>query len=189
MTLKEWEKKLKKHLKKLPKQEQTEIISYYREMYGDKLDAGHTNAEILHEFGLPEDCAARILAEEHPEEINLHASKKTNNGPSVAYIVGMIFFTLIIILPLSIAALGVIISFGAASLSGCVASLMGIVIILWSPFQFTGVAAIMAGVSIGIIAIGIGMILFVTFWLATKYIAIGTVKALRMIYGGKHNHE
>ena len=42
MTQQEWEKKLKEYLTPLPQAEQEQIVEYYREMYGDRLDAGYS---------------------------------------------------------------------------------------------------------------------------------------------------
>ena len=63
MNKKEWERALLKNLKSLSRQERKEVLEYYREMYGDKLDAGFSEQEILREFGSPKDCAKKILME------------------------------------------------------------------------------------------------------------------------------
>lgn len=68
MTKKEWEKRLLKNLKSLSKQERKEVLEYYREMYDDKLDTGFSEREILKEFGSPEECARKILAENGNED-------------------------------------------------------------------------------------------------------------------------
>ena len=53
MTYESWEKELVERLDILPKNEKEEIISYYREIYGDKLDAGESESKIVSAFGEP----------------------------------------------------------------------------------------------------------------------------------------
>ena len=47
----QWDKKLKKQLAFLPKDEREKIVAYYDELYYDKRDAGIAEEEILREFG------------------------------------------------------------------------------------------------------------------------------------------
>lgn len=211
MTWSEWEKRFFKGLTSLSDDERLEIVAYYREMYGDKLEAGISEAEILAEFGEPELCARKILEEgtettvsdkenETPQkEVDAplpppivseapSAPKKEDvnaaqSGESVASVVGMVVLTLLLILPLAIVALAVIISFGAACVSGGVAALAGLVYIFFLPFAGLTGAGVVANIGIGIATIGVGILLFVGFWYLTKYTAIGTYKVLVSIYG------
>ena len=63
MTYESWEKELVERLDILPQNEKDEIISYYREIYSDKLDAGESESKIVSTFGEPALCAAKILIE------------------------------------------------------------------------------------------------------------------------------
>ena len=53
MTYNEWERELLRYLKGLPKKERDEVADYYREMHGDKFDAGMTDEQIIKKFGEP----------------------------------------------------------------------------------------------------------------------------------------
>lgn len=187
MTYKEWERRLLKNLKILPKTERRSIADYYREMYGDKCDLGLSCEEILQEFGAPEACATKILSEEREEPSPSKNNRtKRKNGVSVAYIVGIVFASLIVIAPLACVWAALVASFGAVTLSGAIFVLAGIAYTVLAPLMLSsgvGVAAITAHIGTGIALCGIGLILFVGFMLLTKYTAIGLGKALTFIYG------
>ena len=68
MSYREWESALMQALKGLPTAECIKITSYYREIYGDKLDAGITEEEIVAEFGDPVACAKKIMLENTNEQ-------------------------------------------------------------------------------------------------------------------------
>lgn len=182
MTKKTWEKQLIQQLKPLPKEERKKILDYYKEIYGDKLEEGVSESEILAEFGSPEECAARILAEEGIEWETVE--RKTGNGASVAELVGLFFLSLILILPLAITAAALIISFAAVSIAGIAVSVAGIFYALLSHFFMTSSSgtAIFINVIIGLVLVGVGLVLFVGFYLSSKYLAIGSAKALTWIY-------
>lgn len=185
MTVKTWEKQLARHLTALPKTERKNVIDYYREMYGDKREAGFSETEILAEFGSPEDCAMRILAGENVQPI-MRKSARRNLCP--AEIVGMFFLSLIIILPLAITAFALIISFFALSISGVGVAIAGGVYAIGAPLLTMGSlssAGCFAHFGIGIATCGVGCLLFVAFKLLTKYLAIGTSKALKFLYKGR----
>ena len=67
MTQVEWEKIFLENLTTIPDAERFKMAEYYREIYGDKLEAGQTPDEILAEFGDPKECAIRILKENESE--------------------------------------------------------------------------------------------------------------------------
>ena len=115
MTQIEWENILLQSLSALAPNEQNEIAAYYREIYGDKLEAGLTPDEILTEFGSPQECAQRILQEagKNGETDMVTPTKKVDNPSAAAVeksvaekkkakwtpsmIVGMAFLTLLLI--------------------------------------------------------------------------------------------
>ncbi len=189
MTYKEWERRLLKNLKSLPKNERQSLADYYREMYGDKQDLGLTDEEILQEFGTPEACAEKILSEER-EAFSLPENKRTERKDevSVASIVGIAFASLIVIVPLACVWAALVASFGAVTFSGVIFALAGVAYIVLAPFMAMGGlggAAITAHIGTGIAMCGVGLLLFVGFYLLTKYTAIGLGKALTFIYGGR----
>ena len=63
MTYRQWEKAFRKRLSRLPKEERERALGYYAELYGDKLDAGVSESEIVREFGDPKAAADKIIAE------------------------------------------------------------------------------------------------------------------------------
>ena len=90
------------------------------------------------------------------------------------------FGLLLLIIPIASAMLGVIISFGAVCVSGMAISLSGLLGIFALPF--IGIESIFAGLGICIATIGVGLLIFVTFYYLTKYTAIITFKCLKAIY-------
>ena len=183
MTQREWEKKLLKELKQLPKEEKDKILEYYREIYGDKLDAGFSADAIMKEFGDPRECAHRILAEEYADRSDTAITPPPRtHGISAPYVIGLFFLTVLLILPLAIAALGVIVTFAVISIGGFAVSLSGIIVIVWCFFQFPIGAVLVAALGAGITFIGVGCLLLVCFYMLTKYTAIGTFEALKWIY-------
>ena len=186
MSYKEWERKLLRQLAVLSKNERLSIADYYREMYGDKKDLGLTDEEILQEFGEPESCARKILSEERESISSAKTRSARVNKISVAYIVGVAFFTLILILPLVCVGIAVVASFAAGVACGVIFVLAGVAYIVFAPFMAisgVSVAGITAHIGTGIAGCGVGLLAFVGFYLLTKYTAIGLMKGLGFIYG------
>ncbi len=68
MARKKFDKKLRKSLKGLSRQERQEIIDYYNEMIDDSIESGKTEQGAIAELGSPEDLAKKILSENYPVE-------------------------------------------------------------------------------------------------------------------------
>ncbi len=185
MTQKNWEKQLARHLSALSKTERKQVIDYYREMYGDKREAGFSETEILAEFGSPEDCAAKILAGENAQPV---LQKRERRKLSPAEIVGMFFLSLILILPLALTAFALIVTFFAVSVSGVAVAIAGGVYAIGAPLLSIGslsAAGCFAHLGIGIALCGVGCLLFIGFKFLGKHLAIGTGKALKFLYKGR----
>lgn len=185
MTEKTWEKRLARHLSALSKTERKQVIDYYREMYGDKREAGFSEAEILAEFGSPEECAAKILAGENAQPV---LQKRERRKLSPAEIVGMFFLSLILILPLALTAFALIVTFFAVSVSGVAVAVAGGVYAIGAPLLSIGslsAAGCFAHLGVGLTLCGVGCLLFVAFEPLGKYLAIGTGKALKFLYKGR----
>ena len=82
MTWKEWELHLMEGLNPLSLEERAKIAEYYQEMYGDKLEAGIPEEEILKEFGDPKACAQKILLENGEEITPTQEVKKVEPSPT-----------------------------------------------------------------------------------------------------------
>lgn len=201
MTQNQWEKELKRYLSPLSKTEQNKIIDYYREMYGDKLDAGYTEAEILAEFGSPQVCAGRMIAENatitdeepaHPGNPYLQiqpaqpASPKPQKRLSVGMVVGNIFFTLLIVIPVLAVWVSVIATFAAVGVACIAVAFAGLISPLLSPFYsllgFSGLS-FTANLGLYLASAGAGLMLSVAFYYATKYTAIALAQTLKFVYG------
>ena len=185
MTKKIWEKRLALHLTPLSKTERKQVMDYYREMYGDKKEAGFSETEILAEFGSPEECAARILAEENVE---LPPKRKQKQSPSPLAIVSIFFVSLIVVLPLTLVAFSLVITFFALTVSGVAVAVAGAIYAIGAPLLSIGslsAAGCFAHLGIGLALCGVGCLLFVAFEFLGKYLAIGTGKALTFLYKGR----
>ena len=196
MTYKQWEKQLKKHLSSLSASERTDALEYYRELYGDKREAGETDEEIVSGFGAPEVCAKRILAETDENNASYADSadykgyanyapkrkKRKFGNYSPAQIAGIVCLTVLILCPLAEIALAVVASFAAVSLAGGIVAVAGAVYVPLSLSFGVGFGATVAHVGSGIAACGVGLVLLAAFFLAAKYTVIGCVKGVKFLY-------
>lgn len=180
MTYKVWERQLKKEIKKLPKEERERIAEYYREMYDELISGGMNEESALTELGSPEKCAAQAIAEGEQNVFPTEIKPKTK--VSVAELFGLFFFSLFLGLPLVAIGVSLIISFAAVVVSGAAISLAGIVFAFASFYFGFSRISILAYAGIGIAACGAGMLLFVGFFLLTKYTAIAFKNLLKTIY-------
>jgi uncharacterized membrane protein len=186
MTLKQWERRLVNALKGLPKAERERAVEYYREIYGDKLEAGCTEEEILKEFGAPEECAQTILSEGRGEEVVVKPTTG-KTGYSVGAVIGLVCMTVLLIIPLYACILAVVAAFASCVAVGAACVLCGGVYTLFSPFFYgangMSVGGVIAHVGGGIAMAGVGLLLLVGFYLATKYVATAAIKLFKTIYG------
>ena len=182
MTYKQWEKMLLRRLKLLSKEERDGIAAYYREIWGDKIEAGFSEYEILLEFGSPEQAAARILSEDREGGEKVISALQKKPEHSTAVLVCKIVLGILLLLPLGIAMVSIIISFGAVAVSGVGVAFGGIVLLVWSLFQLSVVSYGLALLGTSLAMIGVGLMLFAVFWYATKYCAIGMAQTLKAFF-------
>ena len=187
MNYSEWESALIKELKGMPTAEYIKITSYYREMYGDKLDAGMSEEAILAEFGTPKSCAEKILAESSTEngEKPSAPTKKTLSptGQKTKNIILAVLFSLFAGIPLAAVLVAGVVSLGAICISGGAGAIASFVYIFVGAFTATGVG-IVAHIGMAIGGIGICGFLGIGGYFATKYTAIYSYKLMKTIYGG-----
>ena len=185
----EWESRLTENLKSLPTTEVIKITSYYREIYGDKLDAGMTEESILAEFGSPQSCAEKILAENASENNEAQTANAPASSPVLSKkqtakgIILAVLFTLFAGAPLAVILAAIVLSLGAVCVSGSVGILAGFVYIFIAPFIGMGVGIAMH-LGMGIGAIGLCGFLGLGGYFATKYCAIYFYKLMKIIYRG-----
>ncbi len=184
MRMKQWEKQLFRQLKVLPRKERMQILEYYREMYGDKLEAGWSEEAILLEFGSPEDCARRILAEEREELDGAPMARRSTKKTAIGWQITKWILGILIIMPLALAFGGVIVAFGALSASGVGVALGGLFLCVWSAFQFAVASYGLAVLGCGLGLAGAGLLMLVGFGYATKYCAMGLALGLKGFWKG-----
>jgi uncharacterized membrane protein len=186
MKKKAWEGQLKRLLWPLSPDERQSALTYYNEMYSDKIEAGMSEEEIIAEFGFPEDCAERILTESNPDKIKRLIAERPF---SVVEIIGLALVTLILIIPLATVAFSLIVSFAAVAISGVVVAFAGVLYAVLSPFLVwgSGAATCFAHVAVGIACCGVGLIMCALFFWLTKYTAIGTKETLQWIYSKRRS--
>lgn len=133
MVRKEFNKRLRKSLKGLSRQERQEVIDYYNEMIDDSIESGKTEQEAIAELGSPEDLAKKILSENYPVE-PISADKGSGNKKKSS--LKPLWIVLIIIgsplwLGLAIGAAGLIVGLLAGALGlvvGLFAACAGLVV-------------------------------------------------------------
>ena len=188
MTYQKWEEELLRHLGSLPESERREACEYYREIFGDKSDAGIEESKILEEFGAPHICAERIISEridtdtkneKKEESAATKAPQAKNKSFSISKWVGIFFLTTLVVIPLASAIVSVIAAFGAVTVTAAALIIGGILGTLASPLAFilgyTGWGVLSAAGTCLAIA-GAGAILLPVFYVITKYCIVSTVK-------------
>ncbi len=185
MTYKTWERKLKKELKTLPKTERERVVEYYREMRDEMVSYGRSEQSVLSELGSPESCARKALTEG-----DYTVTGRTNNrnvstpkrGITFFEFIGLTLVTLFLVLPIGSGFIGVIIAFAGVCIAGLATGISGIVAAVAYPIYTGGGVAATAGIGLGLTASGVGFLLFVVFFILTKYSAIFLAKLLKAIY-------
>lgn len=186
MTYKSWTRTFKKELKSLPKSERERALEYYNEMHDEMASHGKSENAILAELGSPVSCAKQTLAEGNfssgQERGNNKPVKKERTTRSFAEVLGLLFATLLLVLPGCAVLFSVIVAMGSVCIAGAAVAIGGILVAVAYPF-FVGAGTIAAaGAGAGLTASGVGILLFVIFFLVTKYSAIFSVKLLKAIY-------
>lgn len=195
MTQKKWERTLKRFLSPLPKSEQKSIVAYYREMYQDKLDLGLSEQEILNEFGDPQVCAGRMIAESSIEQKTPSATNnpfaqeykaKPIKSASVGGTLGMVFFTLLLGIPVGAVWVSVIATFAAVGVASIAVGFAGLLFPLLTPFYsslgFSGIS-FTANLGLYLASAGAGFMLAVLFYHATKHTVVGLIRTVKFVYG------
>ena len=182
---------MKQNLKTLSKEEINKILDYYREIYGDKADTGMSEDMIVDLFGSPDECAKKLLMEEgrelpSPPVEKVAKEERKNTSVSPAQIVGMVFASLLLFIPLFVVFLGIIVSCGSIGISGVVSAVAGVLYAICSPllFAFFGASVwgILANISVGVALTGAGLLLVALGYYATKYTVTFSIWLFKIIY-------
>ena len=189
MTQREWERALYRALRPLPREERKKILEYYRELFGDKREDGKSEYEILLEFGSPEQCATRIMQEDYGAFLDRDTVRRQKSRKG-AYLAVIITLSVLLIGPLTLAVASVVISLFACAVAGGGISVGGLFVIVWGAFQAAlGESYMLALIGSGMMMVGAGLLMLVSFWLLGKYCAIGWTRLLKWIYQRREKDE
>ena len=182
MTYRKWEDALLSHLGNIPESERREACEYYREIFGDKYDAGIEENRILEEFGDPKICAERILSERdetETKEPKLAKAPRAKAKFSITKWVGIFFLTTLVVIPLACVIISVIAAFASVAIAAAALIIGGVVGALASPLAFilgyTG-WGVLSAAGACLAAAGVGALLFPAFFIITKYSVISSLK-------------
>lgn len=178
MTYRQWEKAFRKQLSRLPKEERERALGYYAELYGDKLDAGVSESEIVREFGDPKAAADKII-EESAETASAQGKtvRARTAGDTAARAAAVLLF-LFVGLPLLAVLFSLAVAGAALFLSGFAVILAGVahVVYFLAQLYMYGGAGYVAQIGIGLAAAGVGAMLVPLFLCCTKWLFIACGK-------------
>lgn len=174
MTYKEWEARLQARLKDARIGDVAGVLNYYREMYGDKHEAGHTDDEIISEFGTPDECAERIKRDE-PEMLPELSERWSRVFSAVMRIA---LFAFIFIPALLTAVMGAV-TLAACMLGGIAVALGGVGVGIYSVYMlFIGTAfnTVLIQFGLGMAMTGGGAVVCILFFFMTRYAVLSLIK-------------
>ncbi|NBJ67934.1 MULTISPECIES: DUF1700 domain-containing protein [Clostridia] len=182
MNKKEFMKKLTVGIKKLPKEEQQEVIQDFEEHFAIGLAEGKTEAEIAAALGTPNQVAKELVATYHLEKAD-HTSNTGNIFRAVWAVIGLGFFNLVIVLGPFIALVSIIASGWIVGGSFILSPLLMLVNVILYPdtFIFFDLFA-----SIGLV--GVGIFIIIGMYYVTRYLSKGFINYLhfnvKLVKGG-----
>ena len=192
MTFREWEKQFKKALKGLSTQEKQTALEYYHELYGDKIDAGCSPEDAVAQFGDPIDCAQTIIADNAPATPKDNSVAITPNQNSkvsthsVSIIIGMVFLTLLVIIPVFASLVAIVAGFGASAITCAICAIASLLLTFIYPVYLTIYGAtwgaVVANLGMCVAGIGVCTVLAISFYFVTKYATIWSIKLFKRIY-------
>ena len=197
MTFSEWKKALRRSLDDLPDEEIDTAIEYYKEMFADMTEAGRSEEDILAEFGAPAECAERILRDRGYDPVRSEPASVTKKEPradkekkperrfSILRAVGIFFFSLLIYLPIAAIAFSLIISFAAVAFSGAACAAACALVAAVAPIGLligAGGGEVVMSIGICLVLAGVGVLLAIGFFYATKYTSKGALALTKLLY-------
>ena len=199
MTKQEFLTTLENHLQALPRSEIDKTLAYYSEIIDDRMEEGMSEAEVVGNLGTPEAVARQIIQD---MPIASLIKERTQKKRSIAQNIVLIC-TFPLWMPLLLALLSVIFALYMAfwavvvALFAVVFSMVvaGLAVCVAAAFAFpVNVGMALACLGAGLILLGIGMLLLVPVWAASKGILrllggmFGALKA-RMFRKAGEKHE
>ncbi len=174
MTYKEWEAQLEERLRGARRNDISGILNYYREMYGDKHEAGLSDEEIIAEFGTPVECAERI--KQDSPEIMPGVSDRWRKVFSWAMKIALAVF---IIIPMLGTLLTGIATLAACILGGVAVALGGVGVVIYSVvmlFMGSAINTVLILFGLGMAMAGGGAMICIGFFFMTRYAIISVQK-------------
>ncbi|OZU89591.1 hypothetical protein CIL03_00115 [Virgibacillus indicus] len=185
MNREQFLKKLNASLKKLPHEEQEDILEDFQEHFDIGKSEGKTEEEISKSLGSPSQIGKELLATHYLEKAGNDYSA-SNIFRAVWAVIGLGFFNLVIVLGPFVALLAIILAGWITGAAFIVSPLMVLINLAISPgtFEFFDLFFSIALTGLGLL-IAIGMLY------ATRFIATGFVRYLnfnaKLVKGGlKH---
>lgn len=178
MTYRQWEKAFRKRLSRLPKEERERALGYYAELYGDKLDAGVSESEIVREFGDPKAAADKIIEESAETAFAQGKTVRARTAGDTAARAAAVLLFLFVGLPLLAVLFSLAVAGAALFLSGFAVILAGVahVVYFLAQLYMYGGAGYVAQIGIGLAAAGVGAMLVPLFLCCTKWLFIACGK-------------
>lgn len=178
MTYRQWEKAFRKRLSRLPEEERERALGYYAELYGDKLDAGVSESEIVREFGDPKAAADKIIEESAETAFAQGKTVRARTAGDTAARAAAVLLFLFVGLPLLAVLFSLAVAGAALFLSGFAVILAGVahVVYFLAQLYMYGGAGYVAQIGIGLAAAGVGAMLVPLFLCCTKWLFIACGK-------------
>lgn len=178
MTYRQWEKAFRKRLSRLPGEERERALGYYAELYGDKLDAGVSESEIVREFGDPKAAADKLIEESAETAFAQGKTVRARTAGDTAARAAAVLLFLFVGLPLLAVLFSLAVAGAALFLSGFAVILAGVahVVYFLAQLYMYGGAGYVAQIGIGLAAAGVGALLVPLFLCCTKWLFIACGK-------------
>ena len=178
MTYRQWEKAFRKRLSRLPGEERERALGYYAELYGDKLDAGVSESEIVREFGDPKAAADKLIEESAETAFAQGKTVRARTAGDTAARAAAVLLFLFVGLPLLAVLFSLAVAGAALFLSGFAVILAGVahVVYFLAQLYMYGGAGYVAQIGIGLAAAGVGAMLVPLFLCCTKWLFIACGK-------------
>ena len=185
MTKDQFLKQLQAGLKKLPAEEQKDILHDYEEHFFIGMEEGKTEEEIAHSLGAPQQITKELLATYHLEKVE-NTISTGNIFRALWAVIGLGFFNLVIVLGPFIALVALIVSGWVVGASFILSPLL---VLIDSVLQPSGFAFFPLFISI--LLVGLGIFIAIAMFYLTKFSMKGFVSYLKfnanLVKGGLKN--
>ncbi|MDQ0272131.1 DUF1700 domain-containing protein [Cytobacillus purgationiresistens] len=188
MSKDEYLKKLQSKIKKLPNEEINEAIDFYHEYFAE---AGEENTDsVIARLGSPSFVASQILADYAVKDLDTNTSTTKKSFSAIWFIILAILAS-----PIALPLLIIIISLVFTLIIVCGASILTFFVFIVG-LPVSGAFSIIAGfavivqhwqtsiffIGIGLVAVGMGMLLFSPFANFSKMATSSLVKLLKKLF-------